>query len=104
VVRPGAPTWLTVRWLAGSDACDFRLTVAGRDVAIMYPSNTVTYTPFYRRDSLEAGRIDYTAFRVVAPDRPGAIPLRLRAAYTDCEDERRRRAAVLALGVVRGHR
>jgi hypothetical protein len=83
VVRAQTPTWLTGHWLARSAVCEFRLTVSGgEDVQVAYPSNTGTYSSFYRADYLGTLRSDYTAFRVTAAA-GGEVPLHLRMAYID---------------------
>jgi hypothetical protein len=96
-----------MRWLGASAVCDFRLTATAPGVTVVYPSNTGSYTSFYRGDSLAPGEIDYTAFRVEAADQPGAVALRLRLTFTapgnpepGCAGPVVRRTTTVALGIV----
>jgi hypothetical protein len=65
-VKAGVPTWVKTFWVMHRDVCDARVTVAGKGVEVLYPSNTDTYTSFRRDATLAAGDYDYTAFRVTA--------------------------------------
>jgi hypothetical protein len=107
IVGVGEPTWLTVWWATTRRVCDFRLTVAGRGVRILYPSNTATHTSFYRGGRLAPRQTDYTAFRVTA-DSAGERMLWLRAEYTvperpngHCDGVRAHQTTVLPLTVTR---
>jgi hypothetical protein len=63
-VPSGEPTWVQAYWGTTRDICDAKVTVRVANTELLYPTNTVEYTSFYRGDTLVAGAADYTAFRV----------------------------------------
>jgi hypothetical protein len=65
-VHVNEPTWVNTYWTTRRDICDAQVTVAGKDVKVLYPSNTKTYTSFSRNDTLAPGWYDYAAVRVTA--------------------------------------
>jgi hypothetical protein len=72
-VKVGVPTWVKAFWVTRRDVCDARVTVAGAGVAVLYPSNTDTYTSFRRDATLAVGDYDYTAFRVTATSKKTTV-------------------------------
>jgi hypothetical protein len=80
IVQAGTPTWVSLHWTSWTDLCEVRVTVAGRGVDVHYPTNTGSYTSFYRTSGLAAGRTDFMAFRVTT-DAMGAVPLRVRVSF-----------------------
>lgn len=83
VITAQTPTWITGHWLTTQAVCDFRLTASGSHVQVTYPSNTGSYTSFYRGDWLAAMQADYTAFKVSADAVTGVVPLRLELSYVE---------------------
>jgi hypothetical protein len=77
----GVPRWVELRWLTGAPVCDFRLTASSTPaVRIGYPSNTGTFSSFYRSDELGGLRSDYTSIHITAGE-PGSVPLSLHVTY-----------------------
>src|SRR3954453_13833603 len=54
-VHSGKPTWVQAHWGTTADICDAKVTVQVGHTAVLYPSNTGTYTSFYRDDTLKTG-------------------------------------------------
>jgi hypothetical protein len=73
-------TWTRLRWLAGSAVCDFRMTATGAGLAVAYPSNTATYSSFYRTDALARLRFDHADLQLTAAT-AGTATLRLHVSY-----------------------
>ena len=81
-VHSGRPTWVKAYWSTSRDICDAKVTVQVAATDILYPSNTETYTSFYRGDTLDKGATDYTAFRVTTTvDHTIVRAIRLTMAY-----------------------
>jgi hypothetical protein len=81
-VKAAAPTWVKTYWVTGRDVCDAKVTVSGKNVAVLYPSNTETYTSFFRNATLATGDYDYTAYQVTATSkRSKVIKLRVTISY-----------------------
>jgi len=84
-VKAHKTTWVTVDWKTGKKICDAKVTVAGRDVEIGYPSNTETYTSFSQSDTLKPHRTDYTAFWVWPDfDATEFAPLKATLSFNTC--------------------
>jgi hypothetical protein len=82
VLRPGQATWVQAYWRTWTDVCDVAITADAPGVDVGYPSNTGTYSSFYRQASLAAGESDYTAFRLTVTGKGSrTVPLRLRVSY-----------------------
>jgi hypothetical protein len=63
-VHSARPTWVKAYWGTTRDICDAKVTVQVAHTDVLYPSNTESYTSFYRGDTLATGSTDYTAFRL----------------------------------------
>ncbi|MEV4705466.1 hypothetical protein [Actinoplanes sp. NPDC049316] len=85
MVKAATPAWVKTWWTTRSDICDVRVTVTGGPdiAAVTYPSNTGTYTSFFRSADLARGQVDYTAMKLTTTaDAAGWITLDLAVAYT----------------------
>jgi len=65
-IHSARPTWVTAYWGSTRDICDAKVTVRVAGTEVLYPSNTGSYTSFFRDDTLAAGASDYVAFRVTS--------------------------------------
>jgi hypothetical protein len=81
IVAAAEPTWVNVHWLTWTPVCRVRVTASATGADLRYPSNTGTYSSFYRGSSLDAGRTDYTAVRVTPTGANATTVLRLRISY-----------------------
>jgi hypothetical protein len=116
-VKAGEATWVRAYWTTRRDICDAQVTVAGKNVKVVYPDNTGTYTSFRRGATLAAGRADYTAFKVTArADSSRAAKLAVTITYTllpkktfkpgvdpedvDCDGKERARLTWITLPVI----
>ncbi|GAA2517470.1 hypothetical protein [Winogradskya humida] len=89
--RPVAPdegTWVDLYWKTGKPVCDAEVTIDGKNVSITYPSNTETYTSFSKSANLKAGKVDRTAFYVIAYyDATTVVKLKATIVYNTCGDD-----------------
>jgi hypothetical protein len=66
VVHAAKPTWVKAYWGTTGNICDAKVTVRVAGTKVVYPTNTETYTSFFREDKLAGGAYDYTAFQVTS--------------------------------------
>ncbi|MET8152806.1 hypothetical protein ACIBSW_09295 [Actinoplanes sp. NPDC049668] len=78
---PGQQGWVSTMWRADQDVCDVQVTLTGKGPTVGYPASTGDFSSFYTADTLAAGNLDYTAFRVTAPAAAAPVALTLNVDY-----------------------
>jgi hypothetical protein len=106
---PGQSGWVSALWGTLTDVCNVRATASGAGLTVSYPSNTGTYSSLYKQDSLAAGHLDYTAFKLtVDPGIDNVLSLKINMSYVErsatsganCEGTKREVAVNASLPVV----
>ncbi|GIJ54917.1 hypothetical protein [Virgisporangium aurantiacum] len=85
---PGQSGWVGTMWAAADDICGLKVTASGANVTVTYPGNTATFASLSKADTLKAGAMDYTAFKLSVPTTApiALIPMQLTATYTEVAD------------------
>ncbi|GAA3391818.1 hypothetical protein [Cryptosporangium minutisporangium] len=78
----GQQGWIAGTYLADKDLCDVRITGSGPGVSISYPTNTGSYSSFYREGWLADSGLDFSALNVtVSPSVSAPVTVTLTASY-----------------------
>ena len=82
----GQEGWVSLIWSAETDVCDVEVTAKGKDIDVSYPTNTGKFSSLYTNNALAETNLDYTAFKLRAPEKPGTQTLTFEAKFTRLED------------------
>jgi hypothetical protein len=81
---PGQQGWVSALWGTTGDICDVQATASGTGIKVSYPASTGDHSSLYKQDSLRAGHLDYTAFKLaIDADARAATSLRIVLSYTE---------------------
>jgi hypothetical protein len=95
---PGQSGWTGVVWKAGDDdLTEFSVTVsAPSGWGVTYPENRVTDTSLWDNDTLSAGEVDFTAFRLAVPENttaPSTHSVEVYVSYSYLKNGRKEKVA-----------
>lgn len=82
----GQEGWVSLIWTAETDVCDIEVTADGKKIEVAYPTNTGKFSSLYINNALAETNLDYTAFRLTAPDQAGSETIKFEATFTRLKD------------------
>jgi hypothetical protein len=94
-VGNGETVWVALRWTAkGGPVKDVKITARGGGFEVGYPENTADHSAPWNGPNLFANEVDYTAFRIEAPEDVNSFQLVVKATYTSGGEQRSGRWSV----------